>query len=255
MRVSLRLLAVVTLMAVTLSSASRPAWAGPVDDNGDGQFTGAHTFNDNRKSNKRRGSDHPPSTAEKERPEAARVSDPPAGPCATGSSCTINIGTHNLDRDDVERYVRQLIVQLQLPKPTPQFGPDPSVNEWKMAAVGYPIWLWTEGPTTVTSTESGFGYTFTLRAVYQSTTFDMGDGHTKRCTRTTPYRMSTKPGAASPTCGYTYLKAARNGSYTVTATTHWDVHWSVAGLSGTLPGTHSDSRDLPVGELQAIVVG
>lgn len=123
-----------------------------------------------------------------------------------------------------------------------------------MMAVGYPIWLWTDGPTTVTASESAHGYTFTLRARYRSTTFDLGDGHTRQCTKTTPYRRSVKPGIASPTCGYTYLKAARDGSYTVTATTHWDVAWSVAGFSGTLPGTHSASRELPVGELQAIIV-
>ncbi len=159
-----------------------------------------------------------------------------------------------LDRATAQQLSRHLIVRLQLPKPTPQFGPDPADNEWNMMAVGYPIWLWTEGPRTVTSTESAYGYTFTLRAHYRSTSFDMGDGKTKSCTNTTVYRGSTKPGSPSPTCGYTYLKAARDGTYTVTATTHWDVDWSVAGFSGTLPGTHSASRELPVGELQAIVV-
>ncbi|MGC3954850.1 MAG: hypothetical protein QM804_11515 [Propionicimonas sp.] len=124
-----------------------------------------------------------------------------------------------------------------------------------MVAVGYPIWLWTEGPQTVTASESAHGYTFTLRARYRSTNFDLGDGTTKQCTQTSVYQRSTKPGSPSPTCGYTYLKAPRDGRYTVTATTHWDVDWSVAGFSGTLPGTHSAGRQLPVGELQAIVVG
>jgi hypothetical protein len=39
----------------------------------------------------------------------------------------------------------------------------------------------------------------------------------------------------------------------VTATTHWNVEWSVGGFSGTLPGTHTARRTLEVGELQAIV--
>jgi len=160
-----------------------------------------------------------------------------------------------LDRATAEQLARRIVVRLQLPTPTPQFGPDPSANEWDMAAVGFPLWLWTEGPRTVTSTESGYGLTFTLRAHYRHTVFDMGDGHTRRCTATTPYRSGVRPGASSPTCGYTYLDAARgDGTYTVTATTHWDIDWSVAGFSGTLPGTHEASRELPVGELQAIVV-
>ena len=160
-----------------------------------------------------------------------------------------------LDRATAEALARRIVVRLQLPKPTPQFGPDPSVNEWKMAAVGYPLWLWTEGPRTVSSSESAYGLPFTLTARYRSTTFDMGDGSTVRCTRTTVYRRSTPPGTKSPTCGYAYLEAARgDGTYTVTATTHWDIDWSVAGFSGTLPGTHRASRELPVGELQAIVV-
>lgn len=160
----------------------------------------------------------------------------------------------DLDQPTARQISRQLIVRLQLPRPTPQFGPDPSDNEWNMAAVGYPLWLWTEGPRTVTQTTSAHGHTFTLRARYRSTTFEMGDGNTKRCANTSAYRPRTTPGEASPTCGYTYLNAPRGGSYTVTATTHWEVDWSVAGFSGTLPGTHSASRRLAVGELQAIVV-
>ncbi|MDQ7991277.1 MAG: hypothetical protein REI45_01215, partial [Propionicimonas sp.] len=99
-----------------------------------------------------------------------------------------------LDRATAEQLARRIVVRLQLPTPTPQFGPDPSVNEWNMAAVGYPLWLWTEGPRTVTSTESGYGLTFTLRAHYRSTTFELGDGHTRRCTDTTPYPRSARPG-------------------------------------------------------------
>lgn len=179
------------------------------------------------------------------------------GERAVGSplDCPGYVPPPDLDQTTARQLARHLVVRLQLPKPTPQFGPDPSDNEWNMIAVGYPLWLWTDGPTMVTATESAYGYTFTLRAHYRSTTFELGDGTTTRCTDTTRYRRTTKPGTASPTCGHTYLKAARDGTYTVSATTHWDVDWSVAGFSGTLPGTHSASRELRVGELQAIVVG
>lgn len=209
-----------------------------------------------------RGSATPQSGKPKETPDSSFTEEPDEditmhmcdGELAVGSPYDCLDPEQDIGPEQAVELSRRLIVRLQLPKPTPQFGPDPTVNEWNMLAVGYPIWLWTEGPTTVTSTESAYGHTFTLRAHYRSTTFDMGDGKTRQCTDTTVYRKTVKPGAASPTCGYTYLKAARDGTYTVTATTHWDVDWSVAGYSGTLPGTHSASRELRVGELQAIVV-
>jgi len=157
---------------------------------------------------------------------------------------------------DPEDVARELVVQLQLPDPTPRFGPDPSANEWKMAAVGYPLWLWTDGPRQVSTTASRYGISFTLTANWRSTTFNMGDGNRVTCTDTKKYTTSVKAGAKSPKCGYTYAKSSLpKGKYRVTATTNWRITWSALGQSGTLPGTHSASRDLPVGELNALVVG
>lgn len=156
---------------------------------------------------------------------------------------------------DLSAMARTLIVRLQLPDPTPQFGPDPEANEWKMAAVGYPLWLWTDGPRTVTSRVRAYGITFTLRATWLSTTFDMGDGHTVTCTATRAYPRTARPGTASPDCGYTYEKASLpKGSYTVTATTNWRIGWSALGASGSLPGSYTATRALAVGELNALVV-
>jgi len=156
---------------------------------------------------------------------------------------------------DLGAMAKTLIVRLQLPDPTPQIGPDPSVNEWKMAAVGYPLWLWTHGPRTVTSRVRAAGITFTLQAAWQSTTYTMGDGHTLTCTRATPYSATVTPGTASPDCGYTYQTASLpHGSYTITATTHWRITWTALGATGTLPGTHTGTRTLPVGELNALVI-
>jgi hypothetical protein len=153
-----------------------------------------------------------------------------------------------------EEVARELVVRLQLPTPTPMVGPDPDDNEWHMAAVGYPLWLWTPDTETVTARSSGGGLTFDLTARYRSTTFTMGDGHTLTCTATTRYRDSVSPGTRSPTCGYRYSQPSpKSRPYTVTATTHWNVEWSVGGFSGTLPGTHTARRTLEVGELQAIV--
>lgn len=229
-----------------------------VEDQGQGAFSGYHAASSQGKASSTsstRSSTPTTSAAEQEAADRAcrarfagtsRISEcfgffQPVGP--------------SLTRADAASIARTLVVRLQLPDPTPQFGPDPAANEWDMAAVGYPLWLWTNGPRTVTSTTSASGMTFTLRARYRSTTFTLGDGHSVSCTSTTPYRASTKPGTPSPTCGYRYAKpSGANRSYTVTATTHWTVSWRVAGFSGSLPGTHSASRQLNVGELQAIVV-
>lgn len=156
---------------------------------------------------------------------------------------------------DLSSVARTLITRIQLPNPAPRIGPDPSVNEWKMAAVGYPLWLWTDGPGVVTDRVRAYGVTFTLRARWVSTSFDMGDGHRVTCSRTQPYQPAVEPGTRSPVCGYTYTRSSLpKGHYTVTATTNWQVSWSALGLSGSLPASFSGTRALPVGELNALVV-
>ncbi|MGV8908404.1 MAG: hypothetical protein ACOH1Y_05430 [Propionicimonas sp.] len=150
---------------------------------------------------------------------------------------------------------RTLIVGLHLPDPTPRIGPDPTHNEWKMAAVGFPLWLWTDGPTTVSNQVRAYGITFTLRADWQSTTFDMGDGHHLTCTSTPVYPTNITPGTKSPDCGYTYLTSSLpKGNYPVTATTNWRIRWTALGQTGSIPGTHTGTWSLPVGELNALVV-
>jgi len=154
---------------------------------------------------------------------------------------------------DLPAIARTLAVQLKLPPATPQFGPDPTNNEWKMLAVGFPIWLWTEGPRAKSTVATATGLTFRLSAELRSTTFAMGDGKTITCAAMTPYRSSVKPGTPSPTCGYAYSKPSLpTGRYTVTATAQWQVNWSVEGFTGSFPVSYSDSASLPIGELQAL---
>jgi hypothetical protein len=153
--------------------------------------------------------------------------------------------------------VQEVTAQLKLPNPTPRFGPDPSVNEWKMLAVGYPIWLWTDRPTTVSTTAHHDGLDFTLTATWTSTTFTMGDGHTKTCTATTIRPKTVKPATKpSPTCGYTYQTKSKIGHpYTVTADTHWRINWATNGYQGTFTHTYTGNRTLEIGELQSLING
>ena len=175
-------------------------------------------------------------------------------------------GSPRPPREAVENYVRRVTASLQLPQAYPQVGPDPDWNEWDMAVIGIPLWLWVEGDSHLTASNSDAGLAVSLDATHVSTTFQMGDGTTVTCATTKPYvRDAVAPGTPSPVCGHTYQVAPRSpgaassahqqpGTYTVTATTNWSVDWTAGGYSGTLTTQMSGARDLPVGELQAVVV-
>lgn len=154
---------------------------------------------------------------------------------------------------DPALLARSLVARLRLPAPTPVFGPDPNKNEWKMLAVGFPVWLTTDGVRHKSVVATTGGLTLRLSADLQSTTFAMGDGSRVTCTAMTPFTASSKAGAPSPTCGHTYTKPSLpKGSYTVTATANWLIRWSVDGFSGSFPMSYSDSAQLAIGELQAL---
>ena len=162
-------------------------------------------------------------------------------------------------RGQVQTLVKTVIAKMQVPKPTIQIGPDPSVNEWKMAVVGYPLWLWTSEAPTQSTTTTEAGITLTLNATRTAVTFDMGDGSAPlTCATATPYRKpaSMDRPEPSPDCGYAYQRPSLPArSYTVTASAQWSVAWTGAGYSGTLPLELTTQRPLPVGELQSVRVG
>ncbi len=171
--------------------------------------------------------------------------------CPTGLTLVRN--NNSTEVVDLGTMARSLAVHLRLPDATPIFGPDPKKNEWKMLAVGYPVWLTTEGPRYRATSATSQGLTFRLSARLQSTAFSMGDGATVTCTAMSAYTASVKAGSPSPTCGHAYTKPSLpKGSYTVTATANWLVNWSVDGFSGSFPMSYSDSAQLPIGELQAL---
>ena len=154
-----------------------------------------------------------------------------------------------------EQAAYAAVARLHLTPPKPVIGPSPKINEWHMAAVGYPYWLWAEGnldPAPVSTTVADL--TVSLDAHLQSTTFDLGDGSRITCTdlsaRWTP---AVKPAAPSPACGHTYTKPSLpKGDYTITAYSTWAVDWSVNGVGGTIPLYQQASTKVPVGELQVL---
>ena len=148
------------------------------------------------------------------------------------------------------------VARLHLTPPKPMIGPPPEINEWKMAAVGYPMWLWAEGnlnPAPVSDTV--YDLTVSLDARLVKVTFDMGDGHRQTCADVSHrWVRGTTPGAPSPGCGHTYTRPSLpKGKYTITAYSEWAVDWSVNGVGGTIPMYQQAGTSLPVGELQVLV--
>jgi hypothetical protein len=147
-------------------------------------------------------------------------------------------------------------VKIKLTAPAPAIGPPPSINPWKMAAVGYPLWLWSSGatdPPLVTDTIAGLFVS--LDPHVTKTVYSMGDGTTLTCRGTgTRWTTAVPAGQKSPTCGHTYEKPSLpRGDYTITATTHWAVDWNANGDTGTIPLTQTATTTLPVGEIQVLV--
>jgi hypothetical protein len=148
------------------------------------------------------------------------------------------------------------VARLQLPKIAPGIGPSPDLNPWNMAAVGYPLWLWADGPTHVGPiSDSVAGLSVSLDAEVSSLTFRMGDGHTVTCAGSGhPWTTAVQPGTESPSCGYTYAKPSLpDKTYTVAAIANWAVTWTSNGQLGVINVPVVDTAELPVGELQVLV--
>jgi hypothetical protein len=148
------------------------------------------------------------------------------------------------------------VARLQLPTIAPGIGPSPDLNPWDMAAVGYPLWLWADGPTHAGPiSDSVAGLSVSLDAEVSSLTFRMGDGHTVTCAGTGhAWTAAVKPGAKSPDCGYSYSKPSLpDRAYTVAAIANWAVTWTSNGQSGVINVPVVNTTQLPVGELQVLV--
>ena len=148
------------------------------------------------------------------------------------------------------------VARLQLPTIAPGIGPSPDLNPWNMAAVGYPLWLWADGPTRVGPiSDSVSGLSVSLDAEVTGLTFRMGDGHSINCAGSgRQWTTAVKPGAKSPSCGYSYTKPSLpDRTYTVAAIANWAVTWTSNGQSGVINVPAVDTIELPVGELQVLV--
>jgi hypothetical protein len=132
---------------------------------------------------------------------------------------------------------------------TPLPGPD------AVSLIGLPTWLWVQSPGTrswgpITATASAGGVTTTATAKVARVVWDMGDGSTITCTNPGTAWTPAQGTGDSPTCGYRYRTP---GQRTITATTHWQVDWSGAGQTGTIPLALSGTRQIDVTQLRAVI--
>lgn len=151
---------------------------------------------------------------------------------------------------DIYTVVSQAVTDVQLPEPTIHLGPEPSQNEWNMLAVGLPVWFWTDGPGQIDSSVTQQGISVQLVATPGPTVISTGDGTTVTCTTSEARPDSADPMDESPSCGHTWTTA---GTHEVTATTTWNVAWSVLGQSGVVQMPREATRSVEVGELVSVV--
>lgn len=157
-------------------------------------------------------------------------------------------------RLDPRDIARKVVARLQLPASTPILGPAPELNVYSPGdlVVNYPYWLSVPGDPSLSTTATSDGLTLTLKATRTRVVFDMGNGDTVTCTTTLPWpgkdHELDKHGrpVESPVCGYRFPD---RGTHTIT----WDVTWSGGGLSGVIQVNHTDSIELDVIELHAVI--
>jgi hypothetical protein len=187
---------------------------------------------------------------------SAGCGNPPTPPTAPEFASDTFSGRGNQPAITAGQAAAIAVARLQLPTIAPGIGPSPELNPWNMAAVGYPLWLWADGPINVGPvSDSVAGLSVSLEAEVSSLTFRMGDGHTVNCAGTGhPWTTAVVPGRKSPNCGYSYAKPSLpDDTYTVAAIANWAVTWTSNGQSGVINVPAVDTTELPVGELQVLV--
>lgn len=152
--------------------------------------------------------------------------------------------------EDVQSWAVTASATLKLPAPAPVIGPDPMRNEWKMLAVGLPVWVWLPGADTATQSTTTNGIAIRFRAIRGATSVSWGDGAASACTTMTARPAGAAAMTPSPDCGHTYQ---RKGTYSVSATSVWTVFWEALGFSGVLYVPRSASTTLPVGALHSVI--
>ena len=182
---------------------------------------------------------------------------------ANGTGAPVNSlfwsGSAPVSTAQVAQLAAEATSSLNLQGITVGMAPEPtSINPASIGIVGLPNWMWAKAPSAQTwgpasASRSSGGLTVNVVARAQTVTWDMGDGSAPIvCTGPgTPYSASYGK-APSPTCGYSGY--TRQGTYPVSALTHWVVAYtSNVGIDGTLVLDLTSTASVTIGELQTTV--
>ncbi|WP_234444198.1 ATP/GTP-binding protein [Streptomyces sp. NRRL S-1868] len=161
---------------------------------------------------------------------------------------------------DPGEVAQEAVDKMLLAPPRIEMSPKPGGK----GLIGMPVWLAVDkssktrfGPTTASASAGDVTVTATARVTRVD--WNLGDGGSRSCTpgQMKPYKKSY--GMAMSECGYRYRSLPPNavdgrGTYTVSATSHWDVEWQVEGSqeSGELDQTRSSQVDVSIGEARAL---
>ncbi|MCW3839447.1 hypothetical protein ONA70_04965 [Micromonospora yasonensis] len=156
---------------------------------------------------------------------------------------------------DPEELARRALASISLLPPRIAVAPRRSKGP---GLVGLPVWMWASsgpgyfGPLTASASDRGL--TVEITAQVDRIVWTMGDGQKVTCTGPgTPYAADGPlAGLTSPDCGYD-PGYARAGTYRVSATTFWTVHWSGGGESGDIAQSRvSGTVPVQINELQVV---
>ncbi|MFJ8579016.1 hypothetical protein [Micromonospora sp. NPDC093277] len=156
---------------------------------------------------------------------------------------------------DPEELARRALASITLRPPRIAVAPRRSNGP---GLVGLPVWMWAStgrsyfGPLQASASDRGLTVRITARVT--RVVWTMGDGTEITCTGPgTAYDAKGRwAGQTSPDCGYD-RGYARAGTYQVSATTYWTVHWRGGGHSGDIAQSRaSGTVPVQINELQVV---
>lgn len=160
---------------------------------------------------------------------------------------------------DPEVLAWRALAQVNLQPIDLGIAPEPlATNANSLGAVGLPVWLWSDtsapnktGPISDSASERGFTVTITARL--KNITWNLGDGSAPiQCGIGTRFNPATMGPQTPVTCGR-QAGYSKQGEYTITATSNWEVSWQGIGQSGMIPYTRETSGTVRIGEIQVVV--
>ncbi len=159
--------------------------------------------------------------------------------CANGNGDLRFWSASSIDPDPVITAVNE--ASKLIPLPEENVDPPPS----RGSVVNFGLWLAVTPTESITATAHGRDTGVAVTATLESTTWDMGDGTEFTCDGGgTPideeHMDSIEPGP----CGHLYEQNTPDDDpYTITVTTHWNVHWTATdGRAGTAPTIHRTNQ-------------